>query len=697
MTTKENVTIKKNEYGFFNNITIPIDSKIICLTGVNGVGKSKVLEKIAITNKKSSIFTTTNLSNTKSKNNRPSFFRYRYEEDNRDSLSEFLKEITNSRNFELLGVHSDTDIKNTLFADNSANEHNKEELIKEICNRIKQQSNKEVEKRFLNSFLIPTNEDIEQAKIALHTEHYQKTQKQSGTKDGSPQINSINLWLKEQEDRDKEGFNKKVKKKAIKNIKENKKITQFKKKDIEASYNAFITKLKEEVFDEIDIEDLITDITKRIKEDFQSNSNNKKYKFLYDKINNTINYYFDKPKDEKLYNAFPYHIVKPSTHGLYTLEFKYKEKCKGLENNSLITFSQLSTGEKNIFTLLVYKYLLTQDNHNYKYLLLDEFDANLNPAFTKFYIDTLKHIAKESKVIIIFTTHSYITLCAANKYFKAEDYKLYQITKDIEKKKHEYKEKQNDFDNFIEEYSADILPEPEPTKEEKDKIEDAKYVIITEGPTDYNYITKYIEKELKKEEKDYYIQSHEQHNEGKDSIEGRMNAIKKKKDKIIVGLFDFDKAWNSFKKSIDGKPEDDFWHLHLSEDNKDKNNDHTKIYIVHKPITKKEFDEQCKKCHLNIEYPYSNTVNEVVLEDKKKEGKKKKYEIEDLIVSYNIKKYKDYKDYYKHIKDFFKIDSDDYKKKVEAFFNTHYKDDDFNFKGFEQLFESIKKKKDVRP
>jgi hypothetical protein len=87
-------------------------------------------------------------------------------------------------------------------------------------------------------------------------------------------------------------------------------------------------------------------------------------------------------------------------------------------------------------------------------------------------------------------------------------------------------------------------------------------------------------------------------------------------------------------------------------------------------------------------YPYSCNMNDVV------DKIKTEFEIEDLIVAYNVDKYKKFleknKQYSFDIEKFFRIDrGNTCKKSVDNFFEKKHTDEDFNFAGFDELFKRI--------
>lgn len=78
------------------------------------------------------------------------------------------------------------------------------------------------------------------------------------------------------------------------------------------------------------------------------------------------------------------------------------------DNNpaSLIEFSKLSSGEKVLVTMVLWAFNAHQTNHH-KVLLLDEFDAHLNPALAKMMMEVIADtLVRDHGLQVILTTHS---------------------------------------------------------------------------------------------------------------------------------------------------------------------------------------------------------------------------------------------------------------------------------------------------
>jgi ABC-type multidrug transport system ATPase subunit len=175
----------------------------------------------------------------------------------------------------------------------------------------------------------------------------------------------------------------------------------------------------------------IFDLSKILELDYKINKAsretvNKPLKFLYKKINYELSQEY---KGEK---PFRWQLHEPSIHRSYTLSFESHN-----QSSKHVPFKHLSTGERIIFELLCYKYLITdksaKDKEQQKpnLLILDEFDANLNPKLSQMYLKILYELT-EYGVTIFLSTHSSDTVCSAIEHPKKDDkMRLYWL--DLEK------------------------------------------------------------------------------------------------------------------------------------------------------------------------------------------------------------------------------------------------------------------------
>ena len=103
---------------------------------------------------------------------------------------------------------------------------------------------------------------------------------------------------------------------------------------------------------------------------------------------------------------FKHRINKPESDESYNVKF-----LENLENQDgeTLDFSNLSSGEKVIVQLILWSYDKGNEGigNNTRILLLDEFDAHLNPTMSKMFIEIIDEIlVKVFNIQVIMTTHS---------------------------------------------------------------------------------------------------------------------------------------------------------------------------------------------------------------------------------------------------------------------------------------------------
>lgn len=154
--------------------------------------------------------------------------------------------------------------------------------------------------------------------------------------------------------------------------------------------------------------------------------------------------------------------------------------------------NDLSDGEKAILNLVITTYDRKNDTSS-KILLLDEYDATLNPSLIKDYYLTIQEYYLQKNIIVLLSTHSPITISLAPSI--AKFYEIFRqndtspIIKEVDIE--EYKELK-----VVENYYDKIKNPIERLKELegenidlKEKIQTATMpVVITEGKTDWKHI-----------------------------------------------------------------------------------------------------------------------------------------------------------------------------------------------------------------
>lgn len=259
--------------------------------------------------------------------------------------------------------------------------------------------------------------------------------------------------------------------------------------------------------------------------------------------------------------TFPYKLKEPILHSdSYSLEFAK------LGMPTPLPFESLSTGEKKIFELICYVFAVKQFKKDLKLelIILDEFDANLNPALSKKYLTIIRTGFCNNSIAVMLTTHSPSTVCEieAHELFEIDINQTpssIQCATDIKNGKKEILKKlapnlnynaEIDLLSCIHQINAPVIVLVEGKKDLKN-LEDLKTDSILIHPCD-----------------------------GTGNIQNMIAlACQFKflfKNKLLIGLFDFDKAGvGSAKSTLGSGPEQD-------DSLMNKINNKEKPYVKHK-------------------------------------------------------------------------------------------------------------------
>lgn len=109
-------------------------------------------------------------------------------------------------------------------------------------------------------------------------------------------------------------------------------------------------------------------------------------------------------------SKLPFNFSDPSRLGVReSFEFKIFDDSK-----TEIKFRDLSSGERVLFSLVLYLYNSRENNFQTRLLLMDEPDAHLHPSMSSQFIDVIKNVLVDQfGVRVIMTTHSPSTLVLA--------------------------------------------------------------------------------------------------------------------------------------------------------------------------------------------------------------------------------------------------------------------------------------------
>lgn len=205
-----------------------------------------------------------------------------------------------------------------------------------------------------------------------------------------------------------------------------KRITIQEKLKIEFRKNAKISNeesLKSYVYDLLtkefrSIESIVQKMSNKIFQDFKTKNSRRRTKKLWEEINEELYKYYEK-------GYFKYKLVAPKNYeSYYEIAFeKFDTPSK-----TYIHFDSLSSGEKIIFELICYHFAAKESK--LELIMLDEFDANLNPQLAERYIEVIKEQFKNINVVL--TTHSPSTVVEVepNELFELTDSRELKCAKD---------------------------------------------------------------------------------------------------------------------------------------------------------------------------------------------------------------------------------------------------------------------------
>jgi ABC-type multidrug transport system ATPase subunit len=186
--------------------------------------------------------------------------------------------------------------------------------------------------------------------------------------------------------------------------------------------------------------------------------------------------------------------------------FQIDSNGKIIENERRL-LKDLSDGEKTIISLC-FTSLSKIDNEEKKIILLDEFDAVLNPSLIENFFTVIKKYFLDNGIIVIITTHSSATISLAPEYTSYYEVFKKQVTatRVFKIDRDQYLELQKVNKRFYDK----IENQAERIKELESSFEsDQNILIITEGKTDWKYILKALQyfhnkEEFKEIDADYF-------------------------------------------------------------------------------------------------------------------------------------------------------------------------------------------------
>ncbi|WP_417620063.1 AAA family ATPase [Oceanihabitans sediminis] len=400
-------SIPKGYKGITNNINLEFNTNLAVITGLNGSGKSTMLKYLYENypdRTKCFIKTPQSIELYNNERKRISTFSrgIRLTDDiSFDSVMDDIESIGLRRRGRVDSPFLDrTDFYSSLFDVDCITYQNGYTYLESIAQLLADYQFDELDS-IKQELGIVTEKDIEDKLIKELNQNKEENQRIYGLKRGKKILEKFNSFELEEE---QNNILNKRKKKIEENLK--KELRKKSKVSSEQSLKQYVYELLTREFRSI--ESIVHKMSNKIFQDFKTKSSRTRTKKLWEEINEELEKYFEK-------GYFKYKLVPPQTYeSYYEIAFERFDKS----SNSYIHFDSLSSGEKIIFELICYYFAAKESK--LEMIMLDEFDANLNPLLAERYVDVIKEQFKNIKVVL--TTHSPSTVV------EVEPKELFELT-----------------------------------------------------------------------------------------------------------------------------------------------------------------------------------------------------------------------------------------------------------------------------
>ena len=398
--------IPKGYKGINNEIILEFNTNLAVITGLNGSGKSTILKYLYENYPDRSkcfvkIPQQSNTFNDERQSNNRHYNRFGQKED--ISFEEIISQIENKglRNLKINSHFTNkTDLYSSLFDENSIYYEKGYEILKQIAALLSDYQLDEINN--INKVLgIVTDEDIENKLIQQLNKNKEETKSQFKIRAGKTVIDK---YKKSELTEDQKVILKKYSNKIEEKLKNE--LRKKSKINSEQSLKKFVYELQTKEFRSI--ESIVQKMCDKIYQDFKTKNSKTRTKKLWEEINEELLKYCNK-------GYFKYKLVAPKIfESNYEMAFEHFDS----NSNAIIHYDSLSSGEKIIFELICYYFAAKESK--IELIMLDEFDANLNPSLAEQYIEVIKEQFKDIKVVL--TTHSPSTVV------EVEPNELYELT-----------------------------------------------------------------------------------------------------------------------------------------------------------------------------------------------------------------------------------------------------------------------------
>lgn len=403
---KDLYKVPKGYKGIGSDIILEFNTQLAVITGLNGCGKSTMLKYLYENypdRSKCFIKTPQNLNILNNERRVVSTYRagIRYKDDvTFDTIMEDIESLGLRRGRIESPFLDKTDFYSTLFDQNSIYYENGYVYLESIVKLLAEYEFDDID-NIKRSLGVVTEKDVEQQLLIELNQNKSENESLYGVKLGKTIIQKHkNFELNDEQGKKLNSKKKKIEDSLKIKLREKSKITS------EQSLKRYVYELLTREFRSI--ESIVHKMSNKIYQDFKTKNSKTKTKKLWEEINNELHKY-------NLKGYFKYKLVPPQIfESNYEIAFERFDSS----TNSYIHFDSLSSGEKIIFELICY-YFASKES-KLEMIMLDEFDANLNPLLAEQYIEVIKEQFKDIKVVL--TTHSPSTVV------EVEPNELFELT-----------------------------------------------------------------------------------------------------------------------------------------------------------------------------------------------------------------------------------------------------------------------------
>jgi energy-coupling factor transporter ATP-binding protein EcfA2 len=403
---KDKFIVPKGYKGIGNEIILEFNTQLAVITGLNGCGKSTMLKYLYENypdRSKCFIKTPQNLNILNNERRIVSSYRggIRYKDDVAfDTIMEEIESLGLRRGRIDSPFLDKTDFYSSLFDQDSINYENGYIYLESIVKLLAEYQFDDLD-NIKRSLGVISEKEIEEYLIWELNQTKVDNQTTFGVRNGKVIVQKH----KNDELSDEQSKKLNIKKKKI----EDKLKIELRTKtkiNSEQTLKKYIYELLTREFRSI--ESIVDKMSNKIFQDFKTKNSRTRTKKLWEEINDELDKYY-------LKGYFKYKLVPPQIfESNYQIAFERFDSS----SNSYIHFDSLSSGEKVIFELICY-YFASKES-KLEMIMLDEFDANLNPLLAEQYIEVIKEQFKDIKVVL--TTHSPSTVV------EVEPNELFELT-----------------------------------------------------------------------------------------------------------------------------------------------------------------------------------------------------------------------------------------------------------------------------